>query len=200
MHHAHLLVGSREWAHAQIPQDEILSSPDVSIRSYERMVIADARSLIRDAYLRPVTRTHRTFILDAASILPDAQNALLKLLEEPPADALFFFVVPREEILLPTLRSRFNLLATEHAAINTTDFDAFLSLPYAQRLTRIVEKLEAEDLEWVRSVVHGAALYAEASRDPVFIRDMLKTEAFIMSPGASKKMLLEHVALSLKEK
>ena len=200
MHHANLLIGSREWALAQIPQEECFSSPDISVRSYERMVIADARALIRDAHLRPLVRPYRTFIIDAISILPDAQNALLKLLEEPEAGARFFFIVPREQVLLPTLRSRFELYASEQGSIDTTDFDTFLSLPYGERLSCIVEKLDAEDMNWVRSIVRGAALAAQSSRDPMLIRDVLQTEAFIVSPGASKKMLLEHIALSFKQK
>jgi len=200
MHHANLLIGSREWGHAHIPEEERMQSPDISLRSYERMTIADARALIHDAQLRPVVRTYRTFILDVQVLLPEAQNALLKLLEEPDAGARFFLIIPREEVLLPTLRSRFDLLAREHAPIDTAVFDAFRALAPRERLKGIVEKLDEEDREWVRSLLQGAALHAEALHDPVFMRDVLATEAYIVSPGASKKILLEHLALSIPEK
>lgn len=200
MHHANLLVGSREWALLQIPAEERATGSDVSLRSYERMTIADARALIADATLRPVARSHRTFILDCVAILPEAQNALLKLLEDPPETARFFLIASREEVLLPTLRSRFHLLATEHAAVDTKDFSVFQSASYAERLASVAKKLDAEDTEWVAALIRGAAAYAEMSRDPALIRDVLMVESYIQSPGASKKMLLEHLALSLPQK
>jgi hypothetical protein len=170
------------------------------MRSYDRVAIDDAFALIHDAQLRPVVRPYRTFILDAEMLLPGAQNALLKLLEEPDADARFFLIIPREELLLPTLRSRFDLFAREYAPLDTAVFDAFSALPYGARLKEIAQKLEEEDRAWLRGILHGAARYAETSRDPVFMRDVLSTEAYIVSPGASKKILLEHLALSIPEK
>ena len=49
----------------------------------------------------------RTAIVDAADEMnPNAANALLKLLEEPPPGAFFFLVAHQPNRLLPTIRSR----------------------------------------------------------------------------------------------
>ncbi len=66
---------------------------------------------IRDAMeksaYRPFEGQRRVVIIDAAdAILPDAQNALLKTLEEPPAASMFVLVTSRPDVLLPTVRSR----------------------------------------------------------------------------------------------
>ena len=43
---------------------------------------------------------------DADALLPEAQNALLKTLEEPPPASTFILVTSRPDLLLPTVRSR----------------------------------------------------------------------------------------------
>ena len=55
--------------------------------------------------------THRAglrviLIHPAETMNPNAQNALLKNLEEPPPGTVFLLIVARPELLLPTLRSR----------------------------------------------------------------------------------------------
>jgi DNA polymerase III delta prime subunit len=199
MHHANLLIGHPEWALTQIPAEELVSGPDVVRFSYERMTIGEARSLIHAAHLRPVSRTHRTFILSVSTILPEAQNALLKLLEEPASTTRFFMIVPNEHVLLPTLHSRFQVFAAEHGAIDTTALDAFLKMSYGERLAHIAERIDSEDGDWIQAIVRGIASYAARVRDAALIRDVLKTESYLASPGSSKKMLLEHLALSLPD-
>ncbi len=49
----------------------------------------------------------RVIIIDSAHLMnPTAANTLLKILEEPPADCYFFLIAPGPQHVLPTLRSR----------------------------------------------------------------------------------------------
>ena len=60
----------------------------------------------RSAY-RPFEGRRRVVIFDDADgLMPEAQNALLKTLEEPPAASTFILVTSRPDTLLPTVRSR----------------------------------------------------------------------------------------------
>jgi len=56
----------------------------------------------------PSTGTHHRAILieDAHQLTIEAQNALLKTLEEPPAGTLIIMTAQQEQALLPTIRSR----------------------------------------------------------------------------------------------
>lgn len=74
--------------------------------------LATARLLLRRAALTPVEGSRKLFVLGEAERLvpqessPDAANALLKLLEEPPADTRILLTTTEPERVLPTIRSR----------------------------------------------------------------------------------------------
>lgn len=56
---------------------------------------------------KPMLNHGKAFIVDDAELLDAVgQNALLKLLEEPPPDTYIFLVTSHEDELLPTIRSR----------------------------------------------------------------------------------------------
>ena len=67
-----------------------------------------ARAIKEFLWRRPVKSGKRfVAISDAQAMTPQAQNALLKIAEEPPASALIIAVSPNAELLAPTLVSRF---------------------------------------------------------------------------------------------
>lgn len=73
--------------------------------------IDDVRDLIRRMALRPVRPGPRLAILRGAeSLTADAQSAMLKLLEEPPGFAVLVLVADNAAQLLPTIRSRCQLI------------------------------------------------------------------------------------------
>lgn len=88
--------------------------PDVATVTLEKTVIPiDAiRALRREAASMPFEGARRVFIVDPADRMSDdAQNALLKTLEEPAASSCIILVTSRPMHLLPTTRSRCQGLA-----------------------------------------------------------------------------------------
>jgi DNA polymerase III delta prime subunit len=140
------------------------------------------------------------FIISCVSILHEAQNALLKLFEEPNAHTLFYFIIPRMDMLLPTLRSRLNVLGIEERGVMHSEVRDFFSASYANRLALIAKKIDAEDTSWIQSLIESLAGYAHTSKQQSLIRDILLLESYVHAAGSSKKMLLEHVALTFPEK
>ena len=65
------------------------------------------RDVIERAQYRPFEGRRRVVIIDNAdALVPQAQNALLKILEEPPSSSVFALVSALPDSLLPTVRSR----------------------------------------------------------------------------------------------
>ncbi len=59
------------------------------------------------AFKTPTVGKEKVFIIDEAELLDEAgQNALLKTLEEPPTRTTIILVTCREDVLLPTIKSR----------------------------------------------------------------------------------------------
>lgn len=82
------------------------------------------RSLRKDAYVLPTECEYHIYIFpEAHSMNSSAQNALLKLLEEPPQNTVFLLLTPSKELLLPTVVSRAQAhrlgIATEQDEIET---------------------------------------------------------------------------------
>jgi len=77
------------------------------LQKSESIGIDDIRFLKNFLWQKPTSSNRRTVIITKAEYLtPEAQNAALKIVEEPPASALIIFIVKNYESLLPTLSSR----------------------------------------------------------------------------------------------
>jgi DNA polymerase-3 subunit delta' len=73
--------------------------------------VEQIREVVDGTMYRPFEGKRRvTLIDDAEALMPSAQNALLKTLEEPPASSIFILVTSRPDALLPTVTSRCSLM------------------------------------------------------------------------------------------
>lgn len=198
MHHAYSLIGTYEWACGHMPSHACTASSDCMVRTFKRMGIDDARTLIEEAQRAPLVATCRTFVLVVEAITLEAQNALLKLLEEPPRTAEFYIIVPRESVLIKTLRSRLFLLATQvvDRAKEGVSSD-FMKASYAARLDMIALKAKRKDDAWFSSVLNELECVARDRGDAKLIASIVAVQTYAHTQGASKKMLLEHIALTL---
>ncbi|MEP6945163.1 MAG: DNA polymerase III subunit delta' [Acidobacteriota bacterium] len=101
--------------------------PDVGlVVPYKRNVrIGAIRYLEKEANYNPYEARSRVFIVDAAEKMADpAANALLKTLEEPASTSHIFLITSRPDSLLPTIRSRCQIL--RFAPVPTHDIERFL--------------------------------------------------------------------------
>ncbi|MFZ2967985.1 MAG: DNA polymerase III subunit delta' [Sulfuricurvum sp.] len=96
----HFEAKAHELANALLP---LRSCPFVC----EDFKIEDAKAVIAEAY--KAESTTKTLILGAKSFTIPAQNALLKILEEPPPHIVFILLSPTKSTFLPTILSRMAL-------------------------------------------------------------------------------------------
>lgn len=88
----------------------------------EDFKIEDAKEVISEAY--KAEESTKTLILGAKSFTIPAQNALLKILEEPPRNIVFILMAPNKSTFLPTVRSRLSLhVEKETKEIEPLDLD-----------------------------------------------------------------------------
>lgn len=83
--------------------------PDVTVISpeHDKVSVDDIRKVRLDANISPFEAECKVVIFDAAHTLNvQSQNALLKILEEPPRSVYFILTAPSSKLLLPTVDSR----------------------------------------------------------------------------------------------
>ena len=69
--------------------------------------VGQIREIIQDAYIRPFESVRKVYILrDGDALTEEAQNAFLKVLEEPPQYTVFIILVSKSSMLLQTVLSR----------------------------------------------------------------------------------------------
>ncbi len=93
-------------------------SPDIistGVPDGKTQIGVDTVRFIRsDAYVRPNDNEHKIYIIDSADKMStEAQNAFLKVFEEPPPYAIFILLCESADVLLPTIRSRARVYRTE---------------------------------------------------------------------------------------
>src|SRR2546429_460488 len=105
----HGLVGAALGEEMAARRQQPLYEPPSGLASHG---IAAVRLLLRRLVLTPALARRKVFLIgDAERLVPQtgaeaAANALLKALEEPPADAVFVLTTAEPDALLPTIRSR----------------------------------------------------------------------------------------------
>ncbi|MBQ2390318.1 MAG: hypothetical protein II306_00955 [Clostridia bacterium] len=118
--------------------DIILYKPSSKHNPYK---IETVRKLRQDAYIKPNEAMHKVYIIsDADDISVQSQNALLKILEEPPSYAVFIITCNSKNKLLETIISR--------AAFFTAKGDAVINEKAAEVANDIASKvLSKNELE-----------------------------------------------------
>ncbi|MFA6408540.1 MAG: hypothetical protein WCW36_03720, partial [Candidatus Paceibacterota bacterium] len=87
-----------------------MGNPDISVLRYGLFSVADARRVTELAAGAAFAGESKVVIITASRAYHEAQNALLKVFEEPPEGTYLFLILPSLGGLLPTLRSRVHVL------------------------------------------------------------------------------------------
>jgi hypothetical protein len=125
----------------------ISNSPDYLYREYTQLGIGDAKD-IREMHSKKGFSDKRIFFIRTYSITNEAQNALLKMLEELNKGTTFFLMVPNQNIILPTLLSRMQVAYEKDGNKNKTyNAGIFMSSSYVDRMSIVKKIIEEKDRE-----------------------------------------------------
>lgn len=222
-YHAHVVYATREAGHAFLVQqfelmnEPFVGNPDVSVIERDILSIGDAREIRRLAQERPLGAGNRYIIVEALGIGHEAQEALLKALEEPGERVILVLVVSPTEHLRPTVRSR----VREHWVSDTDERDytearEFLTSPLPKRFEYITKLLDDNGEESGEASVHEktlqfidaleAVLFERISKDvaqllPGLIHDAFdalhQARTLLSGRGPMRKLILEYIACAV---
>ncbi len=184
------------------PQEHVFSVADRCelVRTDHDLVgINEIRSLITEAHRRPLEGySTKSIALTGLKITTEAQQAALKILEEPPDGVSLVFVLPTGTHLLKTVLSRVQLQTVQEQVV-TTEFSDWLKLSYSDRISLIEEKIKSKDNGWIQLIKVGLYQYSKNTNSQSLneLKELQLVVDNLLTRGASNKMLLEHLALSL---
>jgi len=210
--HAYVIVGSPECLNeVVIPSIEtsftlkVRGNPDVLPVIIDSFGIDDSRKVSSHATRRAVGGT-QIFILAFNSSTIEAQNALLKTLEEPTPHTYLFIVVPASEILSPTVLSRARTisLAKQFDTDQQGDFArTLLEAGHGERLALIKKLVDDKDkvellrlLDQLEAQLYHVSSKQRAAYTPFFYEIML-IRGYLRDRSPSTKILFEHLMLLL---
>jgi DNA polymerase III delta prime subunit len=200
-HHAVVYVTPSPEATVLRLKNEHADNSEVIVRITDTLAISEVRKLIEQSYQTPGDKSYRLLVVVANQIASEAQQALLKILEEPPATTRFAVVLPDATTLLPTVRSRVLIVnCTDEEEVDSSAFSMFLSLSVPERLLYIAEIAKKKDDSTYQALFSGLTNYALdlPIATPLSIRQVIAGSLrHLRLRGASKKMLWEELALSL---
>lgn len=127
------------------PLPQLLNNPDfILLRAEKESIgISEVRTLQEKILFKPYQKNQKTvLILEAQNLTLEAQNALLKTLEEPPPQTKIYLTAPDESSLLPTVSSRCQVIflaSPQKSTIPTNNFSSetfiqLIKVPLGQKL------------------------------------------------------------------
>lgn len=188
-------------------QTNDISHPDILyIKAEENLGIAEARKIKEHFSLKPYSAKGRMVIIeDSSTMTTEAQNALLKTLEELPETSLFVIGAKSENELLPTIISRcqITILKDSKDSQNQSFQDDLVQLidsPMAKRF-EFVEKLKdkREFLFFMTRYFHQLFLREkpkEKQKLGLFLEELLLAERWAKQ-NVNIRGILEYLMLSM---
>ncbi len=125
-------------------------------------LIEDARAVVAEAYISE--EQEKFLVLGAKSFNSVSQNALLKMLEEPPRHIVFILIAPQKLALLPTVRSRLSIkkltqpLQYEPLSLSLSR----LELSDLFDFVKANERLGKHELQYLLEQLYRQAVYVES--------------------------------------
>ncbi|MBI2011570.1 hypothetical protein HYS91_02260 [Candidatus Daviesbacteria bacterium] len=176
--------------------------PDLLYLGADEKLGVEKAKLIRDHFsLRPYSAKGRAVALENASNLTlEAQNGLLKTLEEPPLGAILLLGVPSEFDLLPTIVSRaqviyLNAVGGEQVEKFAKDIEKLITLNLEKRF-EFIEKLEEKE-EFLKALtIH---FRKKLHKDPKwidFVKELVDAQHWAKS-NVNIRGILEYLMLKM---
>jgi len=176
---------------------------DSTILEYEKAVgIADVREIQQKIYLSPIRSDFKAVLIDATvGITTEAQNALLKTLEEPPESTYIIVQVTNAEEILPTILSRCKVyeVSSEKDHVDTSRVLKILNSKNGAgeklKLAQDLSKDKNEALDFIENLILTARKNIVENYEKIKI--LQKFHTIIKTTNINLRLALENLFLNL---
>lgn len=220
LYHSYLIEGDPENAGIELIEylkyKKIIkdNDPDFFYQKYESLTIKDSRE-IKDWHSRLPSneKSRKICLIETSFINREAEQALLKIIEEPGIRTHFFVITPDTSVLADTIRSRTHSI--KHKEEQDKDIKELVSKIFSSSIkirldliAKIIKDKKSEDssgplrryasslLEEIENVIYISFKKNPKNRDSIFkLRELEENKKYLNNSGASVKMILEHIAL-----
>ncbi|MBI2196762.1 hypothetical protein HYU45_04110 [Candidatus Daviesbacteria bacterium] len=174
------------------------------IKAGEKLGIAQARKIKEHFSLKPYSAKGAVVVLEDASVMTDeAQNALLKTLEEPPKEAILILGANSDTNFLPTILSRCKIITLETRSDDRLvyhsrfipDLEKLLSYSIEERFA-FIEKLKNKE-EFLKALI--LYFHQDVTKNKDFLMKLLQTEAWAKQ-NVNIRAILEYLMLVMPKK
>ncbi|MCA9353036.1 hypothetical protein KC901_02535 [Patescibacteria group bacterium] len=176
-------------------------------KEYDTFKIDDARAI--KSLQSEKTEKAAIFILRWTLINTEAQNALLKVLEEPTPNTYFILLFPNAKMLLPTLQSRLSMLYHQEGEHDDTRerkiiLSSFLTMSLQERfdiIKQLTDKKSENTLTKADVLLFlndlERYLHEQKNIDSETMGTVFEARNYLEAKGASMKMILDTIAMHL---
>ncbi len=226
LHHAYLIYGFHDGgmdvvdglmestSEARLRQDSSgqahSQNGDVRIHRVDSCTIDDVRAVRDMAYQMPMGDGHAWVILSAGTLHEEAQQALLKVLEEPGQGVIVSVIVPPGTTILPTILSRCEIRhAAADESVSPIDAKKFLAANPKERLALVDTFLKSLDDDDVQGKTQALIfldtlerlLFSEGKKlspeKQTALSDIANMRGFLTGKSASIRYILEFLSLAI---
>ncbi len=203
-HHVYILESLSlrpQYLESIIPKDSFEKILSFSFSVFKIDDIPQIRSIQNQK-----TENGKLIIIELSSATQEAQNALLKMIEEPQGKTKFIFIIPSRFVFLETLRSRSEIIKFEESFLDEQEsfFNVFISGRLIEQLEEIKRLIDTDSFKQEQR----RTLFSFLTHFEIFIRQkpeyknftpfIWKARSFIDAQGASSKLILESLALEFE--
>ncbi|MDB5260238.1 MAG: holB [Candidatus Nomurabacteria bacterium] len=210
-HHAVLLVNESRVEASELLWGELASSPANRFFNQTVLDIDTARDII--SWAGESNNDDRVGLITFHTASIPAQNAMLKVLEEPRPNVRFILITSNKRNVIDTVLSRTQIVDSrgsmadsENTLKSNSQAEEFLEtsptlrmkLPFIAGLLSKTDEEGRKDRESVRSFILSLITVLEESKSkPEVIMETLEIASYASDPSASGKALIEYLALLL---
>lgn len=206
-HHAILITHTDRTAIGEALWTQI-TARSLANRHFNQTVldIETARAII--AYAQSPYNQEKIALISFHTATLPAQNAMLKILEEPRGDMRFILLTTNKDNLIDTILSRVQHVQGVSGKKHNTDAEVFLAsgattrmrLPFITEMLARVDEEGRKDREAIKGfILQLVESLRERHVKANYILETLEVASYASDPSASGKALLEYLALLLPQ-